>query len=120
MTSPVDNILSDQYLSNSSGHTYGSSDDTVGGYDGMEAVYGGCDEKYGMGGFVAVLLLVVAILLLYYVVTFVADLKKLKPTENVCGGKDQGCVCDGNEMLTGGKWPSEVSEGRLSKVTSGL
>jgi hypothetical protein len=90
----------------------------MGAYDGFEGVYGGCDAKYGMGGFVAVLLLVTAVLLLYYVTTFVADLKRGR--ENVCGGKDQGCLCDGNETLTGGKWPSEVGEDHLSKVVAGL
>lgn len=91
-----------------------------------EGVYGGCDEKYGMGGFVAVLLLITAILLLYYVTMFVSDMKS---RENVCGGKDQGCLCDGNEMLTGGKsstkWnsalqKSSVTEGILSQTAAGM
>lgn len=95
-------------------------DNIAGGYESFEAVYGGCDAKYGMGGFVAVLLLITAMLLLYYVTTFVSDLKRARPREDVCGGKDQGCLCDGNEMLSGGKWPSEVGEDRLSKVASGM
>ena len=111
MSNPLDNIVPDSQPPDSL---------IGGGYGEFEAVYGGCDAKYGMGGFVAVLLLVTAILLLYYVVTFVADLKKLKPRENVCGGKDQLCMCGGNETLTGGKWPSEVSEDRLSKVATGM
>jgi hypothetical protein len=94
--------------------------DITGSYEEMEAILGGCDAKYGMGGFVAVLLLLTAMLLLYYVVTFVSDLKRARPREGVCGGKDEGCLCDGNEMLAGGKWPSEVGEDRLSKVVSGM
>lgn len=95
-------------------------DSLIGGGYGVDAVYGGCDAKYGMGGFVAVLLLITALLLLYYVSTFVTDLKKLKRGEGVCGGKDQLCMCSGNETLTGGKWPSEVSEDHLSRVASGM
>lgn len=90
----------------------------LGGYEGFEAVYGGCDAKYGMGGFVAVLLLITAIILIYYVSYFVADLKKLR-RENICGGKDQQCVCDGNETMVGSKWPEDTSEKDLSKVAMG-
>ena len=90
----------------------------LGGYQEMEAIFGGCDAKYGMGGFVAVLLLITAVLLIYYVSYFVADLKKLR-SENVCGGKDQGCLCDGNETMVGSKWPEDTSEADLSKVAMG-
>jgi hypothetical protein len=106
----------DSPLGHSLGHVSGSYD---------EGVFGGCDAKYGMGGFVAVLLLITAMMLLYYVAVFLKDMKKVQGRENVCGGKDQGCVCDGNEMLTGGKdnmkWVSrDVSEDSLSMVGSGL
>lgn len=91
----------------------------AGGYAEFEAFMGGCDEKYGMGGFVAVLLLITALLLLYYVTTFVADMKRMRGSENICGGKDRGCICDGNEMMQGGKWPEDVSADDLSKVAMG-
>ncbi len=91
-----------------------------GGYEEYEAVLGGCDEKYGMGGVVAVLLLITAILLLYYVMTFMSDLKKMNKSEGVCGGKDQGCVCDGNEALTGGRHISEIGEDHLSRAVAGM
>jgi hypothetical protein len=96
----------------------GSYDEGI--YGAMEGGYaggysGGCDEKYGMGGAVAVMLLIAAILLLYYVYVFVGDIA----VEKVCGGKDQGCMCDGNEMLTGSRWPSDISEGSLSQVAAG-
>jgi hypothetical protein len=65
---------------------------TMGG--DQEGIYGGgCDAKYGMGGAVAVLMLIASIILLYYLVR----------SEPVCGGKDQGCCCDGNEMMTGAR-----------------
>lgn len=108
-------ITTDSVLGNSL--TSMASPPIAGAYSEFEGVYGGCDEKYGMGGFVAVLLLVTALLLLYYVVAFVSDIPSLR--EGICGGKDEGCLCDGNETLTGGKYPSEIDEDYLSRVTAG-
>lgn len=89
-----------------------------GSYSEFEAAYGGCDEKYGMGGFVAILLLLTAIILIYYVATFVSDMKILRG-EKVCGGKDQGCVCDGSETMTGSKYPEDITADKWSKVAMG-
>lgn len=90
-----------------------------GSYSEFEAAYGGCDEKYGMGGFVAILLLITAIILIYYVATFVADMNILRTVENVCGGKDQGCLCDGSETMKGSRYPEDVTADALSKVLMG-
>lgn len=74
----------------------------VGGY--AEGIYGGCESAYGVGGMIAVAVLILAILLLYY----------LWPREKVCGGKDQGCCCDGNEMMAGGNINGRQPVGKVT------
>lgn len=91
-----------------------------GAYSEFEAVYGGCDEKYGMGGLVAIMLLITAVILIYFVSKFVMDMKIMRMSgENVCGGKDQGCICDGSETMSGSKYPEDITADHWSKVAAG-
>ncbi len=84
-----------------------------------EAVFGGCDEKYGIGGGIAIVLLATSILLIWYVSVFVRDKKLLGGVDKMCGGLDQGCVCAGNETFANPNDPRDLNADVLSQVAYG-
>jgi hypothetical protein len=58
-----------------------------------------------------VVLILVIIMMLYYVSVYRRDMSSC-PTEGICGGMDQLCICNGNETL-------RRSPGDLSRVLMG-
>ena len=81
---------------------------------------GGCDKLSEVA--VPILLLVASLLMLFYVSQFVIDKKILSQgKESVCGGMDQGCVCNGNEKMHAEhtKHAKHVSDSDLSLLSSG-
>lgn len=82
-----------------------------------EAIFGGCDEKFGIGGGIAIILLATSILLIWYVTVFIKD--KNIMSEKMCGGGDQGCHCAGNETFTNPNDPRDLNADVLSQVAFG-
>lgn len=79
-------------------------------------VFGGCEgNKLAMG--VSVVLLLASLLVIWYVYMFLIDSGILK--ENVCGGRDQLCPCDGNETMVASKNVVPVTNNDLSMVLMG-
>ena len=82
-----------------------------------EAIFGGCDEKFGIGGGIAIILLATSIIMIWYVSVFITDKKYF--SEQMCGGGDQGCHCSGNETFTNPSDPRDLTADTLSQVAFG-
>jgi hypothetical protein len=93
-----------------------------GGYAEFEAVYGGCDAKYGMGGAIAIALLIVVVIIILYVINFMRDAKLLGV---IAGGEGfcncaHGCSSCAAEGMKGAKNVREITPSDWSRVMQGM